>query len=79
MTRPRAKLRRVNVGSLKPVPDPFRARSRTADPDECGPPCPDCASADTWWFTEPRTTRPVLVCRACIESDGCDAGEPNHG
>lgn len=71
----------VNVGRLKPVADPFRARQNSVDPDECGPPCPQCGSLETFWYTDRRTTGPVLICHACIDSvtEAPDVEEPRHG
>lgn len=58
--------RRVNVGRLKPVVDPFRKRSASGatDPDELPPPCGRCGS-ETLWFQCPRTTLVQLVCLTC--------------
>lgn len=76
-------VRRVNVGRLKPVVDPFRARGgRIPDPDELPPSCPDCGCPETQWFTDQRTTQAVLVCAACIDStvhpDDAPEGDVPH-
>jgi transcription elongation factor Elf1 len=58
--------RKVGKGAarLRAVNDPHR-KPGDYDPDESGPPCPECGSTETVWFCDRKTAQQVLVCKAC--------------
>jgi hypothetical protein len=55
--------RRVNLGRLHPVRDPFRS-SDMSDLEEQSPPCPVC-NGETLWFWDSGAQVPELICIEC--------------